>query len=696
MANIKSFNLVGVGSQVQFGKGGLQIAQDSGAFAFRDPTNTTLVNVEVATPTQANHAVNLDYVNGLVQGLDVKQSVRAAAASNITLSGTQTVDGVSLNVGDRVLVMGQTNAANNGIYVVAAGAWAYSADASTSADVTSGLFTFVSEGTTLAGTGWVLTTVNPITLGTTPLTFTQFSQAGVIQAGNGLAKNGNVLSAVGTAGQIAVSSSGISIDPTYAGQSSINTLGTVSAGTWNGSTVGVPYGGTGATSFTSGQLVVGNGAGALTTLAAGAANTFLVSNGTTYSFGTVDIDNLGNVTITSPANDQVLQYNSSTGKWSNATLAAANVSYSNTNANLAGNPSTVQAAIDAVAAEVATNAANGLAHIRNNATSPTAQVATDEVTGAVTIDVSNGTTAARIATFTGGVSDSSLNIDNSVSGEISIDAFSSTVSDVNVYINPQGNGKVYIGNGASDSELQADDGQDLTLAGGDNSATDGNGGNLILKAGHASNGGTDGQVVVQDGAGNNVAVFNETASADSYINVTNGVAQATIGVGSSSETNADLVLAPLGTGAVNVSGAAIHDVATPVNSTDAANKAYVDAQVAAAESAASAALVGSFQNEVGTITTATANLSNPIVGEIRNVTVQIQTPYVGGATIQIGTAANPTLISDGTTLDETSAGMYPITCSVVLGTATQLVATIVGSPSAGAARVLIDYVQGAA
>jgi hypothetical protein len=45
MANIKSFNLVGIGEQVQFGKGGLQIAQDSGAFAFRDPTNTTLVNV---------------------------------------------------------------------------------------------------------------------------------------------------------------------------------------------------------------------------------------------------------------------------------------------------------------------------------------------------------------------------------------------------------------------------------------------------------------------------------------------------------------------------------------------------------------------------------------------------------------------------------------------------------------------------
>jgi hypothetical protein len=89
-------------------------------------------------------------------------------------------------------------------------------------------------------------------------------------------------------------------------------------------------------------------------------------------------------------------------------------------------------------------------------------------------------------------------------------------------------------------------------------------------------------------------------------------------------------------------------------------------------------------------------LSNPIKGEVRNVTVQIQTPYVGSGavTIQIGTASNPTLISDGSTLDETTAGMYPITCSAVFSTSTQLVVTINGAPSAGAARILIDYVQG--
>jgi hypothetical protein len=444
MANIKSFNLVGVGDQVQFGKGGLQIAQDSGAFAFRDPTNTTLVNVEVATPTAPSHATSMAYVEGLIDSL--------------------------------------------------------------------------------------------------------------------------------TASQIA---------------------------------------------------------------------------------------------------------------------------FDNSVANISGNPTTVQTALADIAETVATNMANGTQYIRDNNTSPTAQVSTDEVAGEVTIDVSNGTTATRIATFSGGVSDSSLNINNAVSGAISIDAYSSVVSDVNVYINPQGNGKVYIGNGSSDSELQADDGQTLTLAGGDNATANGNGGDLILKGGDATNGGTDGQVIVQDGKGNNVVTFNETASANTYTTIANGVGQTTIGVGSSA-TNANLVLAPLGTGAIQASGANIQDVATPVNPTDAVNKEYVDTAVAAAESAATTALVGTFQNETASISTASVNLSNPILGTIRNVTVQILTPYVGAGavTIQIGTVANPTLISDGTTLDETTAGLYPITCVANFATATQLIVTISGAPSAGAALVMIDYVQG--
>jgi hypothetical protein len=183
--------------------GNLLVTSD-GAVPFTAP----IVGV---TPTQANHLATKGYVDSTAQGLDVKLSVRAVATGQTTLSGTQTIDGVSLNVGDRVLLTGQTSNVENGIYTVAAGGWVRASDATTNAEVTPGLFTFVEQGTAFAGTGWVLTSTGPTTLGTTPLPFAQFSQAGVIQAGNGLSKSGTTLSVVSTNGGIVSSGSGIAL-----------------------------------------------------------------------------------------------------------------------------------------------------------------------------------------------------------------------------------------------------------------------------------------------------------------------------------------------------------------------------------------------------------------------------------------------------------------------------------------------------
>lgn len=137
-------------------------------------------------------------INDAIQGLDIKESVRAATTANIVLSGLQTVDGVNLATGNRVLVKNQTTASQNGIYVVAVGAWARSEDANTSPEVTSGMYTFVSQGTIAGKTGWVLTTPDPIVLNTTALTFEQFSAAGQVIDGPGLFFSGNILG-VGTA-----------------------------------------------------------------------------------------------------------------------------------------------------------------------------------------------------------------------------------------------------------------------------------------------------------------------------------------------------------------------------------------------------------------------------------------------------------------------------------------------------------------
>lgn len=202
----------------------------------------------LADPTNDTDAANKRYVDAAVVGIDWKPSVRAATTGNITLSGTQTIDGVSVVAGDRVLVKDQTTAANNGIYVVGASTWSRSSDADTGAELTASFAVFVEEGTVNADSGWVLTVNGTITVGSTALTFTQFTGLGQVTAGNGLTKNGNILDVVGTADRIVANADSIDIAATYAGQTSITTLGTVTTGTWSAGTIAVNKGGTGATS----------------------------------------------------------------------------------------------------------------------------------------------------------------------------------------------------------------------------------------------------------------------------------------------------------------------------------------------------------------------------------------------------------------------------------------------------------------
>jgi len=225
-------------------------------------------NISVAEPTQSGHAATKNYVDSVRQGLDVKESVRAATTEPINISADlengDVIDGVTLVTGNRVLVKNQSTASENGIYVVvASGAASRATDADSNTEVTSGMFTFVEEGTANADSGWVLTTNQPITLGTTGLTFAQFSGAGQVTAGAGLTKTGNTIDVVGTADRITANADSIDIAATYAGQSSITTLGTITTGTWDATTVAVTAGGTGVESFTDNGVVYGNGTGAL-------------------------------------------------------------------------------------------------------------------------------------------------------------------------------------------------------------------------------------------------------------------------------------------------------------------------------------------------------------------------------------------------------------------------------------------------
>lgn len=148
------------------------------------PTASLALNSQritgLADGVAATDAATVQQVDAARTGLDVKASVRAATTAAGTLASSfangQTIDGVSLVTGNRILIKNQAAGAENGIYTVnASGAPTRATDADVSAEVTSGMFTFVDQGTVNADTGWVLTTDDPITLGTTALVFAKFS-----------------------------------------------------------------------------------------------------------------------------------------------------------------------------------------------------------------------------------------------------------------------------------------------------------------------------------------------------------------------------------------------------------------------------------------------------------------------------------------------------------------------------------------
>lgn len=243
------------------------------------PTGTGTVDVgskritSVAEPTQATDAATKNYVDAVKTGLDVKDSVRAATTANLTStysngtsgvgatltnSGTQAalvIDGVTLATNDRVLIKDQTTGFQNGIYVVTntgsvSTNWVLTRATDTDSnsptvEVGPGMFVFVEEGTSNADNGFVCTTNGAITIGTTAISWAQFSGAGQITAGNGLTKTGNTIDVVGTANRITVNADSIDIASTYVGQNTITTLGTIGTGTWQGTVIAGQYGGTG-------------------------------------------------------------------------------------------------------------------------------------------------------------------------------------------------------------------------------------------------------------------------------------------------------------------------------------------------------------------------------------------------------------------------------------------------------------------
>jgi len=212
------------------------------------------------TPSGDTDIANKAYVDSVAQGLDIKASCLYTTTNNINLTGLAVQSGgdwlSTLTAGNRILVKNQTAQAENGIYAASASGWTRTNDMNTWAEVP-GAFTFIEDGATLSSTGWVTTAGSTGTIGVTAMPWTQFSGAGTYTAGNGLQLISNQFSVKANGTTLDVSSSGVSIASTYAGQTSITTLGTIVTGTWNATTIAVANGGTGATTASGARTNLG-------------------------------------------------------------------------------------------------------------------------------------------------------------------------------------------------------------------------------------------------------------------------------------------------------------------------------------------------------------------------------------------------------------------------------------------------------
>ena len=337
----------------------------------------TFAQINVAAdPTSALQVATKQYVDAVIQGIDHKQSVKAASTGNLTLSGTQTVDGIALVAGDRVLVKDQATTSQNGIYVVAAGAWTRALDMDSWSEVP-GAYTFVEQGTTNADLAYLCTSDQGGTLDTTAITWVLYSSATSIAAGTGLTRTGNT---------IFISNTGVTAGSGY-NNFTVNAQGQITSA----STVGYI---TGNQTITLSGDVTGSGTTAITTtlsntgVAAGTYRSVTVdakgrvtagTNPTTLAgYGITDAQPLdADLTAIAASTGTGIHVRTATDTWAFRAIVAGSSKISLSSGNgVAGNPT-----IDVVEANLTHNNIGGTLGISKGGTNLTTLGTANQVLG---------------------------------------------------------------------------------------------------------------------------------------------------------------------------------------------------------------------------------------------------------------------------------------------------------------------------
>lgn len=718
MANIKNFGIAGVSSDVQFGKGGAKLIEASGLFQARNADNANYVRMQAAAPVGSDDLTTKLYVDdevALLQGeLDATQlGAGLETDGSFTVANTNYIDAAT-SLKNAAELLDTALKTEEDARIAADAAETTAREAAISALQANAVLRDGSQ----AFTGNQSMGGNLLTNIGTPVDNADAATKGYVDAS--IAVLGNAFNYVGVLSGGVDSGSAFDLATLPAGQTdSGDYFKVANAGYFT-------FGSTTLFANVNDGIVINTDGGI-----------DIIDNTNSTVAGTVDfVDVSGSadtgftVDLSATFKDRMTQAETDIDAEEAARIAADNTLQSNIDAEagLRANADTLLqsnidaeetariAADDALQAELdATQLGSGLdanggyivlgsSTYLGNATSlasatealdvAVAQVANDlanlsqdEIVSldtftsvraantGVEISVDVGGSKTKVMDVVGGVdTNTDLTVNFGTADEIRLEAAGS-VPDVDIRLVPQGAGQVFIGE-TGDGTIQADDGFNLILAGGDNAS--GDGGDVVIRAGDGS--GADGIVDIQNANEASIARFVGTAADTGYATVTSGTTTVTFGA-EGTETDISLVLAPKGAGTVDASSARVVNVAAPVDANDAANKAYVDSQIA-----------GGVDTLIVDITETTGTVSlGTITGTVLRVKVVVTTAYSSGATITVGSAADTDLIATSAEIDESATGIYLIEAAEQVS-ATEIVADITaGSGSTGVGRIIVEY-----